>query len=240
MNVRLTITPQSKAEFDRTLKQYLEYSSLTLPQVLNEKAYFITTKAIYKTHKASKEEIGALMGAKYRTTWKRNANRKLKQAKVIWGTSGKYWNLLGVKIILARLRKKGQKIPDKKELLDMAKKMVAARLRSIAFLRSGWIPAMKKFARFSKYGRIKFGLEDSGKQYGTAKGGGTAATKTSGLNAKVIFWNQAIAKRDHKDALNRYGTAGLEAAFQEETASMKEYIERKMKEGARKLGIRVK
>ena len=165
-----------------------------------------------------------------------------KRGKLIkkWRTEiqDKYWNQLAVKLVIAKLRKSGKDIPSAAALKAMAVKLVNARLYSIGFIRSGWLPALRRLARFSKYGRLKFG--DTGRQTGQPKGGVSIARASQNLSAKVIFWNSAGGEKKHKGALMKYGGEGLDRAFHQETASMKAYIQRKMADGARKLGIRVK
>jgi hypothetical protein len=237
VKARLTITPRSQNDFNKTLKKYLEYSSRTLPEALNEKAYFICGAAIQNTHKADADSIRRELGGEMQSViGKRGKSLKRKRL----GYSGGYSMSLAVAIIVARLRKAGKPIPSAKVLAEMGLNLIRSRLRSVAFIRSGWIPALRRLAKFSKYGRIKFEAGDTGRQYGIAKGGVTPATRTGGLNARVIFWNSAGGGAKHKGALQKYGGAGLDAAFRQETASMREYIERKMREGAVKHGIKVK
>ena len=237
MKARLTITARSQNDFNRTLKNYLEYSGRTLPEALNEKAYFICSAAIQNTHKADADTIRRELGGEMQSVIGKRG-KALKRKKL--GFSGSYSMSLAVAIIVARLRKAGKQIPNANALAAMGLDLIRSRLRSVAFIRSGWLPALRRLAKFSKYGRIKFAVGDTGRQYGIAKGGVTPAARTGGLNSRVIFWNSAGGESKHKDALNKYGGAGLDAAFRQETASMSEYIERKMREGAAKVGIKVK
>lgn len=241
MRVSIKLTPASQREFNATLRRYLEYSKRTLPESLNEKAYFIlaggpdSQGAIRLTHKSSADRIKADLGAS-------TVQQMGKRGKLIkkWRTeiNDRYGNTLAVKLVIAKLRKAGSAIPSAETLKAMAVKLVNARLYSIGFIRSGWLPALRRLARFSKYGRIKFG--ETGRQVGQPKGGVSLARASQNLSAKVIFWNSAGGESKHRGALQKYGGEGLSLAFQQETASMKAYIERKMKEGARKLGIRVR
>ena len=63
-----------------------------------------------------------------------------------------------------------------------------------------------------------------------AKGSARPATPGFQLRAEIV--NLASAARDHRGALIKYGSEGLDVAFQDETRSMWEYIERKMKPDA--------
>lgn len=229
-------TKESLDDFDRTLKAYLKRSSRTLPEALNEKAYFIlnggpdTQGAIRLTHKASADRIKSDLGA--RTVQQVGKRGKLIK-KFRTEIADKYWNQLAVKLVIAKLRKAGKSIPAAAELRAMAVKLVNVRLASIGFIRSGWLPALRRLARFSKYGRIKFA--DTGKKVGVNKGGVTIATEKS---PRVIFWNSAAGESKHKGALMKYAAPALQQAFNDETRSMKAYLERKLRESAHAVGIR--
>lgn len=236
MDVRFTITPQSQREFRKTLEKYLKVSKRSLPEALNEKAYFIlngsptTEGAIRLTRKADYQAIKCELGV-------HSVQQVGKRGKLIKKFKNelmdKYWNQLSVKIIIARLRAAGTAIPSAEELKDMAVKMVNARVRSVAFIRSGWLPALRALARFSKYGKLKF--DETGRRIGVAKGGVSIATEN---RPRVYIWNSAGGEPKHKQAILRYGQDALEQAFRQETASMKSYIEQKLRNQAKDLGIK--
>ena len=75
------------------------------------------------------------------------------------------------------------------------------------------------------------------KQYGTVKGGVTPAKRE--WTAEAIITNLAYARHDKTaESLIKYGGPALQRAINFETASMKAYIERKLREAAKKSGIK--
>lgn len=235
MQTTFTISKSSQADFQNTLKRYLKVNRRTLPEALNEKAYFIAGGAIRNTHKADYERIKSEMGAFLKPVIGKRG-KELKRKTLALQTD--YWAQLATIIIVARLRKAGEKIPPAEELIKKALDMVRARIRSVGFIRSGWLPALRRLARFSKYGRTKFATGDLPKMTGEKKGGVSPATESQGNFAKCIIWNSAGGLPKHKGALIRYGQPGLEKAVQDETASMKKYLEGKLRENAHAVGVK--
>lgn len=232
MQAKFTISKPSRSNFDRTLKDYLRVNSRSLPEALNEKAYFIAGGAIRNTHKADAAKIRAELGAEMASVIGKRG-KALKRKKLSF--SGGYSMSLAVAIVVAKLRRAGESIPSASKLAEMGLNLIRSRIRSVAFIRSGWLPALRRLARFSKYGKIKFEMP---KQYGKAKGGVSPATAAQGSFAKCVIWNKAGGEEKHKGALIRYGTAGLEAAVNEEAVSMRKYIENKLRKNAQSVGIK--
>jgi hypothetical protein len=229
---KFSISKGSQREFDRTLKSYLAVNGRTLPEALNEKSYFIAGKAIRNTHKADVNQIRASLGAEMKSVVGKRG-KALKKKKI--GFTDKYSNSVAVAIVVAGLRKAGEAIPSAEKLAELGLALIRRRLKTVTFIRSGWLPSLRRLARFSKYGRLKF---DDAKQYGQPKGGTSPATASQGDYAKVSIWNSAGGESKHKQALLRYGAPGLEAAVNEETASMKQYLEKKLRQNAQAVGIR--
>lgn len=74
-------------------------------------------------------------------------------------------------------------------------------------------------------------------QVGSEKGSATPAT--SGVwSVKATIENAAGDNRENHGALVKYGAPALQRAFDAESASMREYIEKKMRESATKAGIK--
>lgn len=127
-------------------------------------------------------------------------------------------------------------------MLEEMRLAFGARLRSIAFIKSGWIEARETFKRLVGGGGAGLppseGTKIGGpKQVGMPKGGARPAQ--AGWKPVAVFWNAASAKRDHKAALIEFGQPALQKAFEEETKSMLEWIKDKEIEEGRKLGIKI-
>jgi len=236
-----TITKESQRDFQDTLKRYLKFSKRTLFEAVNEKAYFVVaggpdTKGVIRlTHKADFERIKSEMGVFLKPVRSKKGQETKKKRLAVMEN---YWAQRAVILVIARLRKKKEAIPPASALIKQALAMVRARIRSVGFIRSGWLPALRRLARFSKYGKVKFENGETGKKTGVFKGGVSPATESQGKFAKCIIWNSAAGESKHKGALIRYGQPALEQAMRDETRSMDKYLERKFKEAAHEVGIK--
>jgi hypothetical protein len=247
--VNVTIKPKNLKAFQKTLGDYMQFSSRSLREACNEKAYFIingspdTEGAIKLTKKADYQQIKKELGAEtQQQIGKRGKPIKKWRLGLVAnrnaGESG--YDNLAKRIVIARLRKAGKPIPDAQTLNRMAIALVQARIRSVAFFRSGWLPALKVFARYSKYTRVG---RDEAVRYGVEKGGGSPATSAQGFSPKAFAWNDANATAKFgglAGGAERVALPGLEAAIAQEMASMQTYIERKMGEAANAAGLAVK
>jgi len=195
-------------EFDRVLRQYLAVTKRDLPDVVNAKAFFIARRAVVETPKAKLGRMSRATGA-----------------------------ILG-RIVNKRRGKDGLKGLYGKEMSKVVEIIYAARRRSVAFLKSGWLPAIRKLelAVPSKYRRGAARNDRSAKQVGKPKGSATVAREGWRVVAKIE--NAALAKHDKKEALSLFGGPALQRAFDYETQSMKEYIAKKLAASAKSLGIR--
>ena len=144
-------------------------------------------------------------------------------------------------IIISRLEKKGRLHGmTHNQIKDMALRMIGARGRSVGFLAAGWLPSIATMAK--KVGqpfRAGAGLKAFNKNRMGKLGYAIPATDWS-FKPRVVIANHANSKNDHKAALIKYGQPALQQAFNDEVASMKEYIAKKLKTQAEKLGIRTR
>jgi hypothetical protein len=204
-------------EFQQTLKKYRGFTRRDVPEIVNTKAFFIARAAVVYTPKADSSKVRAFFG---------------KDTKKIVGM-----------IINKRRGQRGQKGLYGKAMEEAQAMMKAARLRSVAFIKSGWLPAIKTLEKLTHYRR---GVQRSemgaatGRvhQIGAAKGKVVTA-KEGGFSAKAIITNLANARHDESgDALENFGGPALQKAIDHETASMKEYIEMKFRDSAKEAGIK--
>ena len=224
-----TISETSRRDFNNALKRYLRVSSRSLPEALNEKAYFVAAGAIRNTHKADFEKIKSELGAHMvGVIGKRGKELKRKKLALVEN----YYSQLIVLIIVARLRRAGKPIPPADELKDMALGEVRKRIASVGYIRSGWVAAVRVLARFSKYGRLKFEMP---KMFGSPRGGVKIAREGDPV---ARIWNDAGRTGKQAEAVAKYGQEGLERAFKEETADMLQHLEGKLKDAAVESGIK--
>lgn len=200
----------NQREFNTTIKKYREVSKRDVATIVNTKAFFIARRAVIETPKAKKEEVSKFFKG---------------QTAAIAG-----------RIINKRRGERGEPGLYGKAMTIAVKMMMAARIRSVAFLKSGWLPAIKTLASLAeKRGAPR--QESSVRQIGQAKGRARPAREGSWF-PRAIIENLASARHETKAALIRYGGPALQRAFDFETRSMKEYIERKLRDGAKACGIR--
>jgi hypothetical protein len=206
-------------EFDQTIRRYREVSKRDVVTIVNTKAFFIARRAVIETPKTDKSKITALFrdGSGWRS-----------------GLSGGTGAIVG-RIINKRRGDRGEKGLYGRAMAEAVAMMKAARLRSVAFLKSGWLPAIKTLAGLAeKRGAPR--QDRSAKQYGAVKG--RAQPATAGWFPKAVIDNLASARHETREALVRYGGPALQRAFDFETRSMLDYIERKLKAGAKACGIK--
>ena len=190
-------------EFMRTLRTYAENSKRAGAEIINRKAYFTALGAIKKTRVTDKKDIAAFF---------KNPKR---YAKVVMKAFGLKGNV------------------DDGTLKQYAKKLKGMRNRSVAYLRSGWIPAIKTFGKMARQKRSVKGV----RQHGRAKG--NARRAKYGAKASASMTNRTGHKVGQITAAKRYAEPALKRAIGDEQRSMIRHMEKKMKETARKSGIRV-
>ncbi len=226
-------------EFQRTIREYARVSSHTPAEICNKKAYYIARKAIWFTHKANFGQMADELGQFLRViTSKSRFGTLTSRGQGQHNSADLHPAPLLALIINKRRGDKGLPGLYGKAMRDEFRKVFGARARSIGFIKSGWIAAREAF---KKWGGGNKGLPPSErdvKQVGQPKGGATIA-KEGIWKCEAILWNGANAKHDqHGDSIYEYGMPGLEKAVQDETQSMAEEIERRLREAAQKVGIK--
>lgn len=220
-----------QTQFNEVLKEYLGWTKRTLAEVLNTKAYYIARKAIWYTAKASKESIGDSLGrfvSTSRTTksGKTTTSRRLELAEAREADAP-----LAALIVNARRGAEGRPGLYGQAMAAAVRQLIAARVRSIAFIKSGWLPAIRILQTFAKDKSGAGPTDSAARIYGQEKGAAYPAVEGHEMISRIV--NSAAGKAGTSAAaLDKYGGKGLDMAFYDETASMKEYIERKMAEDA--------
>ena len=219
-------------EFDATMRRYQALSKRDPKAICDTKAFFIARRAVIETPKADKASITGDLGRLVKRQ-KQVTVGKLRMVKRYsrWG--------LEVEAPLAALiinmrRGKGRGLYGA-EMAEAIRTMLAARLRSIAFLKSGWLPAIRALTGVADV-RGAPRQDKAAVEVGVPKG--YAVPAEAGWRARTTIANAADAKRDDKTSLYKYGEPALQRAFDAETASMLDYMEKKLRETAQKAGVR--
>lgn len=228
-------------QFMATLRTYTEHTRRDIPTICNTKAFYIARRATIETPKADKAKVlEELRGSRIKNTVTKKGITK--QTKYT----------LAQLIIIARRAQKGLST-KKVDIKDDVKAFIAGRLKSIAFLKAGWIPSIKRLEPLA----AKIGAQpprsskgNSGIQYGSAKGNATPASSTKAI---ATITNDALPKDrsssvfsriiHHLNPSNRsqalkYAEPGLQKAIDAEEASMRQHVEDKLRDSAKRAGIK--
>ena len=224
-------------KFDEALREYVKVSAKTLQVIVNTKAYYIARKAVWFTAKADRWKVTTQLGGMVSVSRTTKKGKIVKRRVLQLRDASKVDAPLAVALLQARWRKEGKRSvfygvshsAGVRAMTKAVRGLITARQRSIGFIKSGWLPSIKILAPLSdKQGQPA--IDTTAKQVGRAKGTSTPARAGFDLRAEIV--NLASPIRDKKGSLINYGSRGLDIAFKDETASMWEYIERKMKPNA--------
>lgn len=231
-----------QAVFDRTLREYMQVSSRTMAQIINAKAYYIAANALWNTPKASAEKIrlalGETKGMMLTKLKSGKFSRNKKNLRSFFGAGeGRTKAPLLALVVQKQHRLAGKPSPwagksreaGAAAMLEAMRIAFNARMRSIAFLRAGWLPSIRTLRRvcaFSDLTQARNINSGDARQYGRPKG--YAVPGRDGFNPVALIVNEATTMRDKRGALIRFGAPALQQAFDNETLSMKEYIQRKL------------
>ena len=225
-------------EFQTAMRQYLGLTSRTLPQALNEKAFYIALGALDVTAKSNRAVIEELGVDGYRVV-KSKKTGTLRQGRPIYNKAAR-----ARAIYLSRkfkgtgdeIQKQARNFYTSSEAIHKdVINFLGARLKSIGFLKSGWLPAIRKLVAATGYSRGKIPVDV--KQKGRPKGRALVAKENS-VNPVVEIENNATPTGKQGQQAMAMMTAALQKAFDRETASMREYIARKLQKDADKFNAK--
>ena len=215
-------------EWNRTFEDYIQWNKRSLAEVINQKLYFVALRAMQETKMASSGDI------------KHELN----------SPSKKYPNMsLGELLVIRDLKAKG-KMPKRgstfaKNLPNYVQRLINKRVNHIQFLRSGWLPAVRKLDMWNRKGdsnSITFSRRfapkkpQGVKQFGKDKGNVRPAilgSYTPGTCRGTIY-NFVGTGKQHSKTVTDILQRGLDKAVVAEMRSMRQYMERKWLEEHRR------
>lgn len=215
--------------FDRALAEYMRYTPRTLQSVINTKAYFVARKAIWFTQKADIYRMRAQLGQFVRVNYISRHGKQGSRKILTLVNSSRATAPLAALIINARRGKAGLPGLYGSKMARAIRELLASRMKAVAFIKSGWLPAVRILAPHAEH-KGSPRVDASARQRGRPKGTAKPAQSTWRPTAEIV--NLVTAKRDTKMALVKYGSPGLQRAFTDEAASMRDYIERRMRPDA--------
>lgn len=203
----------NRREFDDTWREYRRWNRRDLGTAINTKLFYIGRRSVVETPKAKIPRLSKALAATYG------------------------------RIINHRRRARGEKGLQGQEMKAEVTRMHVGRRRSVAYLKSAWLPGIKEVEPFAEKKSQAARKDRSAAQVGRPKGGGKHAPRET-VNPSGKIWN-AIGERGKRSkaqnaALLRHGAPALQRAFDHETASMKDYIVRKQQQRAKSLRIRTR
>lgn len=189
-------------EFNEALQLYSETTSKTAYDAVNGKAYDIALRSIKYTSQASKDEIKELINKPW------------------------WW-----KMVVKRLKSSGMKATtankDRK-----SKQIIAAKVRSVTFIKSGWFPAARILA--ASVGRA-FSRQKGKNPMGGAKPANYSTTND--MTAELYNTAGNTKSRSSGQALENQRPA-MDKAMDEVFRDMISYLERQMEKQANKYSAR--
>lgn len=220
MNLNVTIDTR---EFNAALKRVAEKSSRTFAQSCNAKGLHLASAAIRLTEKADVNKIAYELG-QVATRALSRSGAKLKRPKRIFGDIDS--NSLAYRIVASRMREKGESFTED-EIIKKAVQMRSARLRSVAFIRSGWIYAVRGLAKHVGYADQKHSKSDVARMRGLPKGFVVPARDSSTMVSQCTIGNSALI---HHRGAGPMGVAerGLRLAMAEVISDMLTHLAKKL------------
>jgi hypothetical protein len=224
-----TLTTNAKVDtgfFLQKWREYVKVTSRALPQAVNDKLFMVARQALWHTEKADAKDIQKTLGkVTYMGTKGGRRRYRHKLAK-----ASRHDAPLIALIINKRQGQKNEKGLFGSEMRAKIQQVIGARMNSIAYIKSGWLPAIQALAQVSTIKAPNVRDDKAARQIGKPKGSATIAK--AGDIIQGLIKNEAYSTRDTKGAFMKYGSAGLQRGFDGEAKEMDVYIRRKMEPGA--------
>jgi len=219
MSFKMEIDGASMKDFNKVMTDYAIWNKRQPAEIVNAKLYFIALQAMRNTKKAEKPEIERLL----RAPSKKKPNRSLAEI-----------------LTFKKLKMSGKEYKSASAFAIEVEKFIKKAQAYTQFLRSGWLPTVRKLGEMHKKGDINFVKRyapkrpEGIKQVGKAKGDVIPAMinqpKVKGTIINSVGDGNQQSKTVHPILVD-----GLTKGLKIEMASMLQYIERKMNEQIKKL-----
>ena len=225
MNIKVSF---DMTEFNAALQAVARDSSRDLPLVINSQGFHLARRALKLTKRADPDKLAVQLGqvaTNYGYTRGKKNVKLYRRKKPIRVFDDSTHDTLAHRLVNARRIKEGLRGIWGSELDARAKKLRTARLRSINFIRSGWIPALRKFFRYIAKGSRAY--DRSVRQIGKPKGYGSPAPRKT-MTPVAEIANSAILPQSRFSAKkgNPFPIAkiGLDLAIRESVLDMQRHL----------------
>lgn len=191
--------------FDRALDEYMKFNKRNLSEVINTKLNFIARNATTTTKKVEPSKIDAELDA---------ASRFHPHISV------------GQAIVNYKLKQSGKKTLHDARLDSAVEKLKKQRHRTVGFLRSGWLPAIRILQKAMRGARGVPQMDRSIRIKANSLGTAKVAQPNDKCYGEIENFVQGGkgTSGNVKSILIR----GLQLAMDKEVRSMQDYIEKKM------------
>lgn len=210
-------------DFNRVMELCLKHTERTYSQFVNSRAFFVAKKAMEETEKADADKIVFQLAGNVRVKLgvsRKTGQRTMKrQYDVLEGS-------LAARIINAKLKADGKKMIFGKEMMQAVKRMIGARLRAVAFIRSGWIYAIKTLAPLVGGGKGA-SIFGNARMTGAAKGYAKPASAALSSIVQCEIGNTALLQGKHSSPM-KVGLKGLEKAMAREAQEALNHLREKL------------
>lgn len=220
-------------EWNAALRLLWNESSRELEDFVNGQAFRVAYEAIKQTKITDRAKLIRQLGA----TQQYKPVRQRKTGKIYMKRNGVTMKKDSfAERILYKRYAEYEKWGIRGETMDqMVRNLVAARIRSIAFIKSGWIPAVQALARVIKRKPNTSGTLQGAKIYGKKKGGAVPCRYSWNKENFATITNTALMTRRDKLALPAQGgnpmpiaEKGLQAALNVATRDMLQHLADKL------------
>ena len=231
-----TITVDASG-FNTVLREVVRNSSRDAVDVINGRLFAVVIKAIRYTEKANKEEIARELGRLGTIDRVTKSGRRKSGGTILAADS------FAARIVNARRRDYAgaDYMLFGTALEEAAKKLIAARMRSAAFIKSGWVWAVKQLLPLVKFG-AKSNPDREAKPIGRPKGSALPAKpnlrgifEASAENSALIAGGGRFQSPGAHNPLP-IAEAGLRKAMADEKWEMERHLKRKFMEASRRAG----
>lgn len=205
------------ALFQRTLDEYAKHSKRDMATLVNQKAYSILLKAAGMNRVADKGKIISELGQQstaIRAQKVRITKAGVKRGKMI---TERIYSPALYAIVRWKAAKSGRKI-QASEMEGAARKELARRVKSVSFMKSGWLAAISNIAA------------SIGKQRKVRKGFGSSTPAKPGASPSASFWNTSFNKPSNTTDKRptRWAEDALRGGFLAEMQNMRQRIAAKL------------
>ena len=217
----------NQAALSQQLRRYAKVNRRSFKDIVNAKALDMAFQALKHTDAANAGAIEYKLGAIGNKVSKSRKTGQLRKGKRILKDDS-----FAARIVNSRRKKAGHPLIWGKELEKAAQKLINMRVRAVGFLKSGWMPAIKKLSYVvdRKYKRPW----PKGLSKGKARPKGWGRPAKGELKPEA--WIANSATNNNLRAIRKI-EAGLSRGMAASIADMAVYIERKLGRDYKKAGF---